>query len=89
MMSPFSKASPLSLIIIEWFIPNNAVSCMIEIAKSNVRTFPKKIFQYLKISSTVIFDHRNNVSTTVVRMLCSVCTRVYSMYRVDYSVWCM
>ena len=65
-MSPFSKASPFNSMVIEWFIPVNAVSYMIETAKNNVHMFTMKIFLYLKISSTVIFDHRDNVSTTVV-----------------------
>jgi len=60
-MSPFSKASPFSSIVIEWLIPFNAVSHMIETAKNNVNKFNKENFLYLKISSTVIFDHRNNV----------------------------
>ena len=66
-MSPFSTVSPFNSMVIEWFIPVNAVSYMIKTAKNNVHMFTKEyIFLYLKISSTVIFDHRNNVSTTVV-----------------------
>jgi len=61
-MSPFSKASPFSSMVLEWFIPHNAVSCMIEIAKNNLQRFTKGTFMYLKVSSTVIFDHRDNVS---------------------------
>ena len=64
-VSPFFKVSPFNSMVIEWFIPVNAVSYMIETAKNNVHMFTKEIFLYLKISSTVIFDHRNNVSTTV------------------------
>ena len=60
-MSPFSKASPFSSVVFEWFISISAVSYMIERAKSNVTKFTKEIFLYLKISSTVIFDNRNNV----------------------------
>jgi len=60
-MSPFSKASPFSSIVIEWFVPINSVSYMIETAKNNVYEFNKENFLYLKISSTVIFDYRNNV----------------------------
>jgi len=60
-MSPFSKASPFSSIVIEWLITFNAVSHMIETAKNNVNKFNKENFLYLKISSTVIFDHRKNV----------------------------
>ena len=62
-MSPFSKVSPFSSMVVEWFIPVNAVSYMIERAKNNVPKFTKGIFLYLKISKTVIFDHRDNVST--------------------------
>ena len=69
-MSPFSKASPFSSVVFEWFIPLNADSYMIETAKNNIHKFTKEIFLYLKISQTVIFDHRDNVSTTVIRMLC-------------------
>ena len=65
-MSPFSKVSPFNSMVIEWFIPVNVVSYMIKTAKNNVHMFTKEIFLYLKISSTVIFDHRKNVSTTVV-----------------------
>ena len=74
LMSPLSEASPDSSMVIEWFIPTNAVSYMIETANNNAKKFTKEIFMYLKISSTVIFDHRNNVSTTVVCcVLCTVC----------------
>jgi len=64
-MSPFSKAFPFNSIVIEWFIPVHAVSYMIETVKNNIDKFNKEIFLYLKISSTVIFDHRNNVSCNV------------------------
>jgi len=66
-MSPFSKASPFSSIIIEWFVPIKAVSYMIETANSNIHKFNKKKFLYLKISSTVIFDHRDNVRYVLFR----------------------
>ncbi|XP_065902173.1 uncharacterized protein [Dysidea avara] len=59
-MSPFSKVSPFSSVVFEWFIPVNAVSYMIETAKNNIHKFTKEIFLYLKISKTVIFDHRDN-----------------------------
>ena len=68
-MSPFSKASPFSSIVIEWFIPVNAVSYMIKTAKINIDKFNKEIFLYLKISSTVIFDHRDNVSYNITSIL--------------------
>ena len=62
-ISPFSKASPFSSVVIEWFIPVNTAPYMIEIAKINGTMLTKEKFLYLKISSTVIFDHRENVST--------------------------
>jgi len=60
-MSPFSKVSPFNSIVIEWYIPVNAVSKMIKTAKCNIRSFTKERFLHLKISSSVIFDHRDNV----------------------------
>ena len=71
-MSPFSKASPFFSIAFEWFIPVTAVSYMIETAKSNVNYIKKpKIFEYLKISSTVILDQRDNVRYLAI--LCQPC----------------
>ena len=61
-MSPFSKASSSSLIL-EWYIPVTAAAHMIKIALNNKRNFTKNCFVYLKISATLIFDHRNIVST--------------------------
>jgi len=43
MMYPFSKVSPSSLIVIEWFIPVCAVSYMIKSAESNAQKFTKNI----------------------------------------------
>jgi len=60
-VSPFLKASPFNSVIIEWLVPVTAISYMIETAKSNTHKFTKEIFAYLKISSTVIFDHKDNV----------------------------
>ena len=60
-ISPFSKASPFSSIVFEWFIPVSAVPYMIATVKNNVHKFTKTMFLYLKISSEVIFDHRENV----------------------------
>ena len=62
-LSPFSKASPFSSVVIEWFIPVNAAPDMIEAAKINVTRLTMEKFLYIKISSTVIFDHRENVRT--------------------------
>ncbi|XP_065901708.1 uncharacterized protein [Dysidea avara] len=62
-MSPFSKVSPFNSVVIEGFIPVNAVSYMIETAKNNVHKFTEEdMFLYLKISSAVILDRRNNKS---------------------------
>ena len=60
----------------------NSVSYMIKTAENNVHKFTKEILLYLKISSTVIFDHRDNVSTTIA--CCVLCTGSVCMYRVDY-----
>ena len=60
--SPFIKASSSSLVL-EWYIPVTAVDHMIEIASSNIRRFTKNCFVYLKISSSVILDHRDMVSS--------------------------
>ena len=60
-MSPFSKASPFSSVVFEWFIPVSAVSYMVHKAEKNVGKLLAESVVYLKISSTVIFDYRNNV----------------------------
>jgi len=60
-MSPFLKASPFNSVAIEWFVPINAVSTMIKSAKTHIHKITKERFLYLKISSSVIFDHRDNV----------------------------
>ena len=60
-ISPFTKASVSSLLL-EWSIPLTAVPHMIEMATINANVFITHNFVYLKISSTVIFDKRNNVS---------------------------
>ena len=58
---PFINASVSSLLL-EWLIPLTAVPHMIEMATINANVFITQNFVYLKISSTVIFDERNNVS---------------------------
>ena len=60
-MSPFTEAGFGSLLL-EWFVPSSAVSHMIEMATVNANVFITQNFVYLKISSTVIFDKRDNVS---------------------------
>ena len=60
-ISPFTKASVSSLLL-EWWIPLTAVPHMVEMATINANVFIAQNFVYLKISSNVIFDKRNNVS---------------------------
>ena len=66
-MSPFIKASSSSLIL-EWYISVTAVDHMIEVASSNESNFTENCFVYLKISSSVIFDHRDMVSVFLYRL---------------------
>ena len=61
-ISPFIKAS-ISSLLLEWLVPLTAVPHMIEMATLNANVFIAQNFIYLKISSTVIFDKRDNVST--------------------------
>ena len=63
-ISPFAEASVGSLLL-EWFIPLAAVPHMIKMATMNADIFIAHAFVFLKISSTVIFDLRDNVSTYV------------------------
>ena len=72
-MSPFTDLSIGSLLM-EWIIPSTAVSHMIEMATMNANVFISENFIFLKISSTVIFDRRNNVS------LIGVCKQMYDIY---------
>ena len=60
-MSPFIKASVSSLLL-EWLFPLAAAPHMIEMATMNANVFIAQNFIYLNISSTVIFDKRDNVS---------------------------
>ena len=69
-MSPFSKASPFSSVVFEWFIPVSVVPYMIETAKNNAQYFTKTTFLYLKISSEMILDHRKNVRSFGMYMHC-------------------
>ncbi|XP_065902347.1 uncharacterized protein [Dysidea avara] len=55
-----SNVSPFNSLLLEWFISSNAVQYMVEISKRNVVNFTNAAFVFLKISSTVIFDHRSN-----------------------------
>ena len=66
-MPPFTDLSVGSLLLV-WLVPSTAVSHMIEMATRNANVFITQNFIFLKISSTVIFDRRNNVSFTFVYM---------------------
>ena len=56
------KKAGKSSLLLEWMVPLTAVPHMIEMATMNANVFITQSFVYLKISSTVIFDKRNNVS---------------------------
>ena len=60
-ISPFDELGFGSLLL-EWFVPMTAVPHMIEMATVNANIFIAQNFMFLKISSTVIFDKRDNVS---------------------------
>ena len=59
-ISPLIKGGKSSLLL-EWMVPLTAVPHMIEMATMNANVFITQSFVYLRISSTVIFDKRNNV----------------------------
>ena len=58
---PFYKAASSSLIL-EFFVPVTAIVHMVETATKHMDGFVKESFVYLRISLTVIFDLRQNVS---------------------------
>ena len=60
-ISPFTEAWFGSLLL-EWFVPSTAVPHMIEMATVNTNIFIAQNFLFMKISSKVIFDKRDNVS---------------------------
>ena len=60
-ISPFIRGG-ISSLLLEWMVPLTAVPHMIEMATMNANVFITQSFVYLRISSTVIFDIRNNVS---------------------------
>ena len=60
-ISPFTDAWFGSLLL-EWFVPSTAVQHMIEMATVKANVFIAQNFMFLKISSKVIFDKRDNVS---------------------------
>ena len=68
---PFTDISVGSLLL-EWIIPSTAVSHMIEMATMNANVFITQNFIFLKISSTVIFDRRDNVSL--------ICVYIHTYY---------
>ena len=60
-ISPFDGLGFGSLLL-EWFVPLTAVPHMIEMATMNANVFIEQNFMFLKISSKIIFDKRDNVS---------------------------
>ena len=58
---PFDKAAHSSLVL-EYFVPVTAILHLVEMAIENMDNFVKESFVYLRISLTVIFDLRQNVS---------------------------
>ena len=60
-----SRVAHYNSVSLEWLIPITAVSYMIEVSQRNADEFTMEGFVYLKISSTVIFDYRSNVSTVL------------------------
>jgi len=61
-LPPFVKASSHSSVLLKWFVPLMAVSYMVKMATENIDVFVKENFVYLKISSVVVLDTRDNVS---------------------------
>lgn len=60
-ISPFIEVGTGSLLLV-WLVPSTAVSHMVNMATANANVFIAQNFVYLKISSSVIFDKRDNVS---------------------------
>jgi len=58
---PFHKTFNSSLAL-EFFVPKTAILHMVKMATKNKDEFVKESFVYLRISFTVIFDVRQNVS---------------------------
>ena len=71
-LSPFAEASPYSSVLLKWFVPLMAVSYMVKMATENIDVFVKENFVYLKISSVVVLDTRDNVS-----LQDNICSYVY------------
>ena len=84
-LSRFVETLPFYSLLIKWFVPLSVVSYMVKIATDNTDIFIGKNFVYLKISSVVVFDKRDNVrkfidNAYVIRMyICTVhtCKCVY------------
>ena len=53
------QVSPFNSIMLEWLVPTTAVEHMEDNSLKNVDKFVMKSCLYLKISSKIIFDHRN------------------------------
>lgn len=68
-VSPFLKAHSFFSVAIEWSIPAKAISYMTDAAKINAQKFCEEKFMYLKISTTVIFDYRDNVRLFLMLLL--------------------
>ena len=60
-ITPFTELGFGSLLL-EWFVPSTAVPHMIEMATVNANIFITQNFIFMKISSKMIFDKRDNVS---------------------------
>ena len=60
-LSPFVEMSPFCSVLIKWLVPLSAVSYMVRIATDNTDVFIGKNIVYLKISSIMVFDKRDNV----------------------------
>ena len=71
------KVSPFNSIVLEWIIPFTAVAFMVETSKKNINLFAKETFLYLKISSSVILNHRNDVSYVPLLHSYSTCIYIY------------
>ena len=59
-LSPFLNMSQSSLLL-EWFIPSNAIAHMVEISIKHKSVFIKQSFTFLQIADVIIFDHRIQV----------------------------
>ena len=72
LMSPFIKALSSSLVL-EWLICSTATYHAVKVAAANSESFLKEGFVYLRISTNVIFDDRNNVRLLLANQLYVYC----------------